>query len=439
MIKATGIVVVRNYLGMGSGFYETPEVGGAVPSVVAEIIGQLQHAGLLTRAPEVDIFVNPSACQAVADSVSAIRKRGWQVRKAGKPEKYFGKAERALHAKFLFSTNYRENSELCNSAWLYFGSGNLTKPGFSQKMSQRGGNLETGVVFAPQQLLWSSESGADQYRVVTNVLPLQWDQEYDDAPGHLRAGGDMPDREEIFIAAPVAYLTWSATEGADRGGWLSAFDRELDVFEVVDAAGIVCRRDEEQHIWWPDEQPRQVQLRWHADGQQHSALVPVLDEFGRLAGARLASLGIDEAWLQLASFPMPPDEDDLPDGDGPGPTDISGTPPQSIGTGTGDYPIRQMMQLIENIAVKQTAMPTADWASWCVRLEQSLAQASGSDVLRRFQSFAVNPLSPLWQPPFRSEFAEGSNNAEGSRYEAVLRRIETAWKVNDLERFGGIK
>lgn len=436
MIKATGIEVVRNYLSMGSGFYESSEVGGAVPSVVAEIIGRLQHAKLLTRAPEVDIFVNPNACQAVADSVSSIRERGWHVRKAGKPEKYFGKAERALHAKFLFSANWRENSELCNSAWVYFGSGNLTRPGFSQKMSKRGGNLEAGVVFAPQQLIWSSKNDAEQYKVVANVLPLQWDEEYDGSPGHLRAGGDMPDREEIFIAAPVAYLTWNAMEGADRGGWLSTPDREVNVFEAVDAAGTVCRHDEQQRIWWPDEQPRQVELRWQADEQQHSALVPVLDEFGRLAGTRLAPLGIDEAWLQLASFPMPPDEDDLPDGDGREYTNISGGPPQSIGTGTGDYPIRQMMQLIENIAVKQTTMPTADWASWCVRLEQSLAQASGSDVLRQFQSFAVNPLSPLWQPPFRPVFAEGSKNAEGKRYEEVLRRVEKAWKVDNLERLG---
>jgi hypothetical protein len=145
MIEATGVGVARNYLAMGSGFYEAAEVGGAAPTVVGQIIERLQQAGLLTRAPEVDIFVNPNACQAIAESVSSIRRRGWHVRKAGKPEKYFGKAERTLHAKFLFGANWRENSDLCNSAWLYFGSGNLTRPGFSQKMSQIGGNLEVSL------------------------------------------------------------------------------------------------------------------------------------------------------------------------------------------------------------------------------------------------------------------------------------------------------
>lgn len=153
MIKATGADVARNYLAMGSGFYEASDDGGDVPSVLADIVRQLQRTGLLTRAPEVDIFVNPNACQAVAVSITSIRGRGWRVRKAGKPEKLFGKADRALHAKFLFGANSRENSNVCNSAWIYFGSGNLTTPGFSQKISRHGGNVEAGVVFAPQDQL----------------------------------------------------------------------------------------------------------------------------------------------------------------------------------------------------------------------------------------------------------------------------------------------
>ena len=44
------------------------------------------------------------------------------------------------------------------------------------------------------------------------------------------------------------------------------------------------------------------------------------------------------------------------------------------------YPVRQMMQLIENIAAKQTAVPKADWTTWCSRFEQCLTQAAGSQV-----------------------------------------------------------
>jgi len=434
MINATGTGVARNYLGMGSGFYEAPGLGDAVPSVLADIVERLKEAGLLTRTAEVDVFVNPNACQAVASAVSAIREHGWQVRRAGRPD-YF-RAERALHAKFVFSANWRDNSNACNSAWLYLGSGNLTSAGFSQKMSKAGGNLEAGVVFTPERLLWSFEKNAEPYRLVTNVLPVQWDEEYDGTSGNLRAGSEMLVREETFIAAPVAYLKW-CPERVERGGWLTVPDQETEPFEVLDSEGAICRWDEEKRIWWPDRQPREVRIQWRADSQHHHAIVPVLDEFGRLAATKLGSLGIEEAWLQLASFPMPPDEDDLPDDDGPIANDIAALRAQTVRTGDSEYPVRQMMQLIENIAVKQIAIGAADWTTWCIRLEQTLTQAKENDVLQLFQGLALNPLSPLRHPPFRPEYAETSGSTEGNRYEGVLRRIETAWELVGLDQLEG--
>ena len=44
---------------MGSGYYETPDDGNAIPSVLADIVDELQQKGLLTRTPDVDVFVNP--------------------------------------------------------------------------------------------------------------------------------------------------------------------------------------------------------------------------------------------------------------------------------------------------------------------------------------------------------------------------------------------
>src|SRR5207249_1761518 len=164
--------------------------------------------------------------QAVARALPSIRRRGWHVRKARTPERLFGRSERALHAKFLFGANSRENSDSCNSAWIYFGSGNLTTPGFTQKMSESGGNLEAGIVFAPQELLWLSEDRGEQYRVVTNLLPMQWEEEFDVSGNNLCAGSDMPERKESFVAAPVAYLKWAAVKGVDSGGWLIVPDQE---------------------------------------------------------------------------------------------------------------------------------------------------------------------------------------------------------------------
>jgi hypothetical protein len=133
---------------------------------------------------------------------------------------------------------------------------------------------------------------------------------------------------------------------------------------------------------------------------------------------------------------MPPDDDEVPDPDGVSPTGNGDSLPDRAASPGSDYPIRQMMQLIENIAAKQTALRKIDWPSWCVRLEQSLSQAKGNDVLQQFRSFSVNPLSPLRHAPFRPKFAETNETAEGSRYEAVLNRIEAVWEVDRLPRLG---
>jgi hypothetical protein len=49
-----------------------------------------------------------------------------------------------------------------------------------------------------------------------------------------------------------------------------------------------------------------VRLRWQDAGRARECLVPVMDEFGRLAAADLVSLGFDEAWWALMGFPLRP-------------------------------------------------------------------------------------------------------------------------------------
>lgn len=46
-----------------------------------------------------------------------------------------------------------------------------------------------------------------------------------------------------------------------------------------------------------------MRLRWQDAGRARECLVPVMDEFGRLAAADLVSLGFDEAWWALMGFP----------------------------------------------------------------------------------------------------------------------------------------
>ncbi len=434
MIAASGPKVARNYFAMGSGFYEAPTGGNAAPHVPQLIAARLRAASLLTNKSQIDLFINPNACQAVASAAEAIRQLGWSIRKAGKPG-YFRGSERALHAKFLFGANRRDNSPRCNSAWIYFGSGNLTAAGFTQRMSANGGNLEAGVIFAPQDLIWHSNNEADATRLVTNLLPLQWDEKYGAGDIGLSAGEGMPDRPDLFVAAPIACFDWQRSV---EGGWLVAPMTTDAPFNVLDDAGVSCRREADGRIRWMGDRPRQVNVAWTMDGATHAAWIPVFDEFGRLAGSALPQLGLDEAWSQLACFPMPPDEDELPGDDGFAAIDSTLLRAATGGAQNGDYPIRRMMELIENIAAMQAGLHRADWTAWCVRLEQSLAQAAGNEALKRFCEFGVNPLSPLWQPPFRPEFAETANSPEGRIYEAALTRLEETWGVKRLAPLGAL-
>jgi len=432
LIQSSGNPIARNYFCMGSGFFEAPKEGKAIPAVLKSIVATLREKQLLTAEPEIDIFVNPKACQAVAVSMPALNRLGWNVRQAGNPA-YFNPYYRTLHAKFLFSANYRENSEFCNSAWLYLGSGNLTEAGFTQKMGGYAGNLEAGVVLEPQALRWKGNNGVPPEQVVTNVLPLQWDSDFSESTQMLVPGGDMPEREIEYSAGPIAYLIWKLESG---NGWLQALDASGEEFDVLDAAGESCSRDAANRFQWTESgQPRQVRIRWIEGKQARYGVVPVLDELGRIAATRLPEIDVEEAWLQLANFPMPPDDDDVPPDDSNGSAEPGGG-----GTGgqasVGSYPVRQMMQLIENIAAKQTAVAKADWSAWCARLEQSLLQAAASPTLQAFKALGVNPISPLREAPFRPDFALSDAADEGVRYESALSRIEAAWAVRELRDIG---
>lgn len=97
-----------------------------------------------------------------------------------------------------------------------------------------------------------------------------------------------------------------------------------------------------------------------------------------------------------------------------------------------------MMEFIENIAARQTALDVRDWPLWCARLEQTLTQAKDSVPVAFFrETLVLNPLHALVQPPFRPAFAESSATEEGKRYEDTLRRIGESWRVADRGKLGG--
>lgn len=435
-IKACGNGVARNYLAMGSGFYETAADQGRPPEVPGSIIDTLKLNSLLTKNPGVDLFVNPQACQAIATSVAALSTQGMRIRPAAQPSCVFGAGNpRTLHAKFLFSANYRENSSACNSAWVYLGSGNLTAPGFACKMSAGAGNLEAGVVFAPQNLYWQEGQGIEAWQVVTNLLPIQWTEAFDGSPNRLLPGSGMEPRDLSFTAPPVAWLNW--WEGAE-GNELRVPETVPADFVVLDLAGGACLRTE-TGFQWRNPQPRQVRCRWVVGGTHHEGDLPVVDGFGRIAATQLPAIGVDEAYWQLADFPMPPDGDEDDTGGDGGGENEDGNPKGKTAGSSGQpvsYPIRQMMELIEGIAAKQTEIAEMDWPLWCLRLEQTLGQAKECPVVKAFHELKLNPLSPLWHAAFRPAFAETRDSHAGQLYESTLARIGKAWAVDHLKAIG---
>ena len=445
LIERTGVSAACNYLAMGSGFYETAKACNQVPKVLSKIVATLKKARL-TAGCEIDVFVNPLGCQAVAKSVAALATEGFTVRPARpSPDLFPDGKDRTLHAKFLFGANWRERSNNCSSAWAYLGSGNLTGPGFDAKASVGRGNLEAGVVFAPDALCWFQKSDVAPAQVVTNLLPIQWQQSYD-GDVSLIAGGDMPARPDEWVAAPVAWMAWVARGDEKEPANASQPRGRLCLpeplpatfaFEVLDGADHSCVTEDGDFIW-QGERPRQVSVRWiGGNGTRHEGLLPVLDEFGRVAATGLSSLDLDEVAWQLAQFPsMPDDEGTDREGTPDDPTTGDQTPLPRAAPLRGDYAIRQMMELVENIAARQTAVVEADWLAWCNRLEQTLIRASGSAGVHSFIALKINPLSPLRAAPFRPVFAETEDTHAGKRYLAALQRIEKTWAVGGLNAIG---
>jgi hypothetical protein len=429
LVKLHADDVKRNNLALGSGFFEAPPACTA-PVVLDAIVAALTEAELLTKSPSVDIFVNPEACQAVALALPAFAVReGWHVRKAAAMEGLFGAAQRSLHAKFIFSASRRDGSESCLHPWVYLGSGNLTGPGFTSVMSSHGGNLEAGIVFAPGALTWDETPGRNAETAVIHRLPVQWKSHIDSASA-LHVGEGMPPAGAPFIAPPVAWLDWQVME---NGGRLTPLPEAGAGWVVLNMEEVPCRQDPDGFVW-EGELPRQVCLYWHDDTGEHRAFVPVMDQFGRLAATPLRALAFQDAWWALVSFPVAPSEN-------PDDPDVAVQADQAgagaSGSEAGAYPIRQMMEMVERIAARQTEIKPPDWPVWCARLEQTLTRVSNSEVVEYFRGLKLKPLSVFRHAPFRPDYAENDSTKDGRIYNQMLDRLEEQWGTAQFTALGG--
>lgn len=430
----------RNYLAMGSGFFEAPADDGAFPLVPPAIREALAAADLLTKTPEVDVYVNPVSCQAMAKaSKAAVEAAAMNIRAARAPAAIFGKTSaRTLHAKFVFSANDWKEGDACASAWLYLGSGNLTEAGF-RKAGPAGGNLEAGVVLGLPNLCWyANEARGTDLRAVENLLPVGWDDK-ELSLQQLAPGDPFPERTEETLAPPVPWFEWEpgTSGGVLRAPQLAQPDSDVLPYDVLDAFGRPCERKGPAEYVWHGDRPLEVVMRWTPPGKEpRQDRVPVIDEHGRVAASPLPALDLESARWQLADFPNAPEPDD---GEEDGIPDAPGATTGSTAKGAGAearYAIRDLMGFIESVAERQTSIDEADWVAWCARLEQTLLQTSDDPAIDAFGGMGLNPLQPLRLSPFRPSYAESKESDAGMRYEGVLDRIEKAWGVVGLAPMG---
>lgn len=424
----------RNYLAMGSGFFQS----GQSTQVIDKIHQTLATATLVTKFAEKALFVNPQNCQSVAQMLQPLKSSGWDVFPATDPLYLDKPVARSLHAKFIFSASYRDNSDKCLNPWVYFGSGNLTNPGFIQKAGNQG-NLEAGVVFNPEPIYWDEAKGR---AVITERLPIDWDEDKQitESDGKLSAGDDMEHHEDHYFAAPIccvfATISPSKADNDAPNYYLSVPDSASENYQLLDRNDQPCQRRDNGDFIWPDTLPRQVSVQWQDGDNTYTTKVPVIDENGRIAATQLPELDVDSAWSLLNSFPALPYDEELGEGLAGNEAQDGAAPALTGNTGQSHYPVREMMQLVENIAAKQTQIRAIDWPQWCQRLQQTLSQAAGSEVVSHFQQINLNPLYPLWHSASRPEYAESADTSEGQRYNQALEAIELRLGFSTLDKLG---
>lgn len=414
----------RNYIVMGSGFFGGGSAG-ALPFVPSRVVSALRAAdsGLLTAQPEVDLVVNPTACQGIAVAVPAIsRTPRWRVLGATDPHGDTG-GLRSLHAKFIFSANWRDGGST-TSPWLYLGSGNLTDAGFmhaalpAKPGGASVGNLEAGVVFVPGVVRWSD---------VGKWLPFRpSDDDLAALPNGLAAGPPAPERATTFAPPPFAFLAHDAVAGLLRPN------------AVAPAASLIwpggLRTPAHPDGAFPVEgaPPPQVEVAWPDGGKELRAIVPVVDGEGRVAGVDRGPLTFEGLAEELGSFPDQPevdlgsDESESTDGE---PVESGAAAPSSP---VSAAPLRDVMQAMELVAKRQTRIREGQWEAWVARLEQALVRMKDQPMVEAVRAVGVNPVAVLRLPAFRPTCCESAGSVAASAYEEALQRVERAWGVRDL-------
>ena len=320
---------------MGSGFFESGESG-----VLFNIVRRVQAAAHLTESAKIDVILNPTNCQGIAEQAESL--------KAGSGTSWIfsPRAAPTHRSGYMLSSCFRRGaSGTARGHGAISDRATLANTECSVAASQ-GGNLEAGVVFEPQDLVWK----ANDPRSVENHLPIGG---LEVKPCKLKHGEDFEHPDPGVDAPAVGYLVWR-----DRYLYLpEAAPPDMQI-SIIGPGGektcIPC-------LWNPP--PPAVTL---ADCL---AQVPVLADGG----------------FVLPSSPDPMRNRGCARGPASFPRGIACRfrPPWRFG-GMGDrgygrarhrlwrYPVRRIMRLVVGFCDRQPSIKRQDWARWTNSCEELL-------------------------------------------------------------------
>ena len=445
--------IKRKYLAIGSGFYETitestSSKKAELPKVLKTIIDKLKKKALHPDA-KIDIFVNPTACQGIADINKEIFEHNKiTIYPAKASESVFGKnSQRNLHAKFIYAANINKKSNKCNELFVYIGSGNMTHAGFINNPKKKGSaNLEAGMFFFPNNIFYKTTSKNSAENTIENRFPIQVDNEVTVNFSTLK-NGDKKKEEEYCYALPISCFLWKKNHLLLKEPYILDVEatKKIQVFDTDNNPCFMEEDNGEYKYIWNSEKPRFVNIVCKEnDEAEIFGLVPVIDEFGRIAASVLPQIDIQQAMEQLFNFPLPLEE--VGDESESSVTSQivwkNGCQPHLKNNVVSAYPIRSMMEFIEKIAAVQTSeyadIVKANWKTWCSRLNSTLDQIKDSEDVAYFRDkLQINPLSPLYVSYFYPDFLDEEENQELKKhYKDMLDKIEKLWNIKDKKPLG---
>lgn len=379
-----------NRLILGSGYFEA--AGNGTAGLPERLRQKLDRKNLLETDAVLDLFLNPSSCQGLADCAGKLTDAGWRLRSP--VSERHGK-DAKLHAKFVLLASGEDVAK----GSLYLGSGNLSRNGF-ETAACHGGNLEAGIVIGlPEDLTWQGKGG------ITSRLPIHFKEIV--APTALQRGEDFARPEEPSALPPVSWLVW-------QDGKLSA--PEDAAIPVIGRDGAHCTTPCD----WPAPAPVIV---WLADGVWR---LPVIAE-GVLVVLRPPDMTVEDVLAGLGSFPEAPERDQPEDGPDGGEPLVTGTDAPEARSQV--YPIRRMMSLLVRLAEAQAKVDRHDWGRWCRELRQNLCAISVQEeaMIDFFRCAHANPLLVLAEP---RTCPEGADDADRGLLNEVLDAVAKEWKLD---------